>query len=130
METLSQDDILAFVTGSFETCHAYHERRAAFGEATEKLVEDVVTKANGVFLWVRLVMKELLGELAQGATLDELQSVLSELPQDMRLLFRRIWRKIDPKNRRRGSCYLQAMVASSGIIRLDSPLLWIMDGET
>jgi hypothetical protein len=61
------------------------------------LVQEVVGKASGVFLWVRLVVEDLIEGLENGDSDEELFGRLSELPQDLEDLYSRIVQKIPPK---------------------------------
>ena len=47
------------------------------------MIEDIVKKASGVFLWVKFVTDSLLGGLAEGERLEELHAHLEELPPDL-----------------------------------------------
>ena len=62
------------------------------------LVTELVVKARGVFLWVRLVVDEIIEELTDGKTLEELQQLLSEIPEELEDLYTRAIRRV-----RRGS---------------------------
>ncbi|OLE51494.1 MAG: hypothetical protein AUG51_22710 [Acidobacteria bacterium 13_1_20CM_3_53_8] len=54
----------------------------------------VVEKANGVFLWVRLVLNEFLKSSVDGTTLDELHELLSMMPDELEEFYDMIIRKI------------------------------------
>ena len=62
------------------------------------LVTELVVKARGVFLWVRLVVDEIIEGLTDGKTLEELQQLLSEIPEELEDLYIRAIRRV-----RRGS---------------------------
>ena len=62
------------------------------------LVTELVVKARGVFLWVRLVVDEIIEGLTDGKTLEELQQLLSEIPEELEDLYTRAIRRV-----RRGS---------------------------
>ena len=65
-------------------------------EMTNSLVSQVVDKASGVFLWVRLVTKSLGEGLRDGDTLPELQLKLAELPPTLESLYAKMFKKITP----------------------------------
>ncbi|KAH8745854.1 hypothetical protein BGZ57DRAFT_213519 [Hyaloscypha finlandica] len=54
------------------------------------LIENVSTKASGVFLWVILVIQSLLEGLTDGERLSDLQRRLDSLPADLETLFWKI----------------------------------------
>ena len=62
------------------------------------LVTELVVKARGVFLWVRLVVDEIVEGLTDGKTLEELRQLLSEIPEELEDLYTRAIRRV-----RRGS---------------------------
>ena len=58
------------------------------------LVTEIVVKARGVFLWVRLVVDEIIEGLTDGKTLEELQQLLSEIPEELEDLYTRAIRRV------------------------------------
>lgn len=58
-------------------------------KAAERLREKVLVKANGVFMWVVLVVPLLNVEIAAGR-MHDLETALRKLPQDLSELFRQI----------------------------------------
>ncbi len=64
----------------------------------QMLVTELIVKAQGVFLWVRLVVDEIIEGLTDGETLEELQQLLSEIPEELEDLYSRAIRRV-----RRGS---------------------------
>ena len=69
------------------------------------LVTELVVKARGVFLWVRLVVDEIIEGLTDGKTLEELQQLLSEIPEELEDLYTRAIRRV-----RRGSASALAVL--------------------
>lgn len=68
-------------------------------EMTNSLIPQIVDKASGVFLWVRLVTESLGEGLRDGDTLPELQFKLAELPPTLEGLYARMLQKITPAHR-------------------------------
>lgn len=66
-------------------------------KATAPLVNEIVRKANGVFLWVTLVVNEMVEGLCEGDTITELRQLLSEIPQELEDLYTRAIRRIPRK---------------------------------
>ena len=50
-------------------------------EAAAIFVKEIVTKANGVFLWIQLVVKSLLNGLKNRDDISDLRQRLEECPQ-------------------------------------------------
>ncbi|KAH8897965.1 hypothetical protein GQ53DRAFT_837684 [Thozetella sp. PMI_491] len=53
------------------------------------LIPEILEKAEGVFIWVRLVVEELLEGLCDGDTISELRDLLSALPTELGDLYHR-----------------------------------------
>ncbi|KAI1211486.1 uncharacterized protein F4807DRAFT_472944 [Annulohypoxylon truncatum] len=62
------------------------------------IIPKVIDRANGVFLWVKLALHELMNEAAQKNT-DELESSLNSIPSDLQDYYVRTLRRI-PENLR------------------------------
>jgi hypothetical protein len=58
------------------------------------LIEDIVKKASGVFIWVRLAVDELVECFRAGDDLAELRARLSDLPPDLEAFYGRILDRI------------------------------------
>ena len=61
------------------------------------LVDDVVEKADGVFVWVKVVVSLLAVGIEQEAETGDLYSLLADLPKDLEDLYSSILHKIDQK---------------------------------
>jgi hypothetical protein len=59
-----------------------------------ELTSAVVEKAQGVFLWVRLVLNEFLKSAVDGATLNELHEFLSRMPEELEEFYGMILQRI------------------------------------
>ncbi|KAL7931580.1 hypothetical protein V8C35DRAFT_112426 [Trichoderma chlorosporum] len=66
-----------------------HIRRLLKHEAAsgEELIQSAVQKADGVFLWVRLALNEMIQKFDQAAGLASLSAVLQALPAELNELF-------------------------------------------
>ena len=58
------------------------------------LVRDVIEKARGVFLWVKLVIDEMIEGLTEGKTFKELHDLLLEIPEELEDLYVRAIRRV------------------------------------
>lgn len=96
LQDLTYGDIKRYVS-----CELYQnpsfsllrEREEAYAD---QLVENVVSKASGVFLWVRLVVASLLAGIGYGDRVDDLQRRLDLLPPEMELLYDKMLQSLDP----------------------------------
>ena len=57
------------------------------------LIEDIIDKAEGVFLWVKLVNDELIEGLCEGDSIEELRDLLSGIPNELEELYTRALRR-------------------------------------
>lgn len=73
----------------------------------DDLIAFLVDKASGVFLWVRLVVHELLRAARDGATLPELVEKAHQLPRDLDSYFARFIDSIPQEYRKEASQLFQ-----------------------
>jgi hypothetical protein len=98
MQDLTTADMAHFVGVKFEDNRGFLELKKIFPIEASQLINDVVRKANGVFLWVSLVVKALLEALTEGDGLPELQAAVDQLPSDIAQLYDAIWSRISNRN--------------------------------
>lgn len=79
----------------------------AWDEDVELLSREVSKNANGVFLWVRLAIDDLLEGLAEGETLAELYERLQDIPADLKNMFSHVMAKVKSKYRLEASIMLR-----------------------
>lgn len=63
----------------------------------EALIENITTKASGVFLWVVLVVRSLIEGLTDGDRISDLQRRLDVLPDELEQLFRNMLQSLKPE---------------------------------
>lgn len=61
--------------------------------ALSSLIEDIIDKAEGVFLWVKLVNDEFVEGLCEGDSIEELRDLLSGIPNELEELYTRALRR-------------------------------------
>lgn len=81
-------------------------------ESINYIVQEVVHKADGVFLWVTLVVKLLLEAMGDNDGIEELQKRLDALPPDLTSLYRHMMEKMTESHRKDASWYLQMVLRS------------------
>lgn len=94
LEKFTKRDIERFVKDILEkdeTFTAAEQRDHRYGQ----FVQDVIDRAQGVFLWVELVVNRLLKGLGEKNRLDDLQKKLERMPPTLEEYFQRIFDKID-----------------------------------
>ncbi|RSL44255.1 hypothetical protein CEP53_011316 [Fusarium sp. AF-6] len=118
--------LLIFVAGSFEENKAFTEHLALDPESTSQLISHIVTKANGIFQWVSLVVPLLLDHLADGESPSQpidIQQVLQDLPSDLNILYDTIWARVQPENLPMGSSMMQVTKTVEGPVSFLTMLL-------
>ena len=103
MEMLTRKDIELYVGTRLRENLAFAELREEVPTEADALMEGVVEKAKGVFLWVAVVTNALLVGLTDGDTLEDLQNMLDDLPSDLAYLYTSLWEKIKPNYRSDGA---------------------------
>lgn len=126
MQDLTYQDITCYVGAKFNNSRGFTELKEIFPVEASALLSDIVKKAQGVFLWLSLVVKDLLECLTEGDGLPEMREVLDALPSDIDQLYSAIWASI--KHRKvSGSAQLMALLRAAAR-PLDYLTLWLADG--
>ncbi|KAF1344185.1 hypothetical protein BDV97DRAFT_403131 [Delphinella strobiligena] len=107
LQDLTADDIKIYVDDKVER----HPRMANLlmksPASAGNLASAIISKASGVFLWVRLVVESFLEGLTDGDGIEELQKTLDDLPEALEDLFRHTFRKIPQRYRSEASRIFQ-----------------------
>ena len=96
LQDLTYRDISLFVDGRFKRNAAFCKLALREPESAATLVNDIVLKAGGVFLWVRLVVKSLLDGLRNRDSVAILQDRLAIIPRELDDLYTHLLGLIDP----------------------------------
>lgn len=81
------------------------------------IITEIIEKAQGVFLWVFLVVRSLLEGLSNGDTLSLLQDRLRWIPTDLREFFKYMLDSLDPiYNQRVAHFFLAALDSSEPLL--------------
>ncbi|RSL84275.1 hypothetical protein CEP51_003997 [Fusarium floridanum] len=107
MQNLSRRDIEHFVRTEFDNSDAFQELKEVFHDDATLIIEEIIERAQGVFLWVNLVVRNLLSTLVDNPSLADLRRKLSEIPDDIIGLYNAIWRSIPADRQCRSSKILQ-----------------------
>jgi hypothetical protein len=107
LEVLTYDDIRNYVHARLESSDKFQRLKKIYPEASTVIISPIVQKARGVFLWVILVVEELLRGLRDGDSLVKLQRTIEEIPADLDEYFMRMLQSIPLNYRREASALLQ-----------------------
>ena len=92
------------------------------------LVEDIVERSDGVFLWVFLVVRSLRRGMTNRDTVKELQDRLRELPTELEAFFRHIFESTDHVYQKQAArLYRICLVAKCQVSALD--LAWFGEDD-
>ena len=96
LQDLTQGDISHFVQDRLY-CHPYmgHLSKHHTSEVS-LLVSEIVSKASGVFLWVKLVVRSLIRGLSDYNQISDLYKRVRYLPEDLEALYAHMLKHTDP----------------------------------
>jgi GTPase SAR1 family protein len=89
MQDFNYQDINAYINDVFENDNNYQELEDK-DTLGQELIQEIITAANGVFLWVVLVVRSLQDGLLEADSITRLQQRLRKLPTNLEELFERI----------------------------------------
>ncbi|KDN67254.1 hypothetical protein CSUB01_10266 [Colletotrichum sublineola] len=116
---LTHDDVVRYVNEKLD----HHPRMVQLAlqepNKTRGLVEEIVEAAQGVFLWVTLVVRSLLEGLQNHDEIGALTERLRELPTDLEDLFRVMLQKVPRRYRGNMSNIFQILRSHSEILSTD-----------
>jgi hypothetical protein len=112
LEDLTYSDIKEYVTSKFHEDPNFAQLQRREAVFAGQLIEDIVKKASGVFLWVHLVVASLLAGMGYGDRVSDLQRRLDLLPPDLENLYEKILNDLDPFYFEHAVQYFQIMRSS------------------
>jgi hypothetical protein len=121
LQDLTFRDIQAYVADKLYANEHNNWLKLADKSFAEGLVEEIAQKAEGVFLWVMLVVRSLLNGLMNRDGVVILQERLYSMPSDLEEFYDFMLSSMEPRYRQQGS-RLQQLVARSVEIQNDDPL--------
>ena len=77
----TKEDIKKFATDRLGGCNR---------DNTDLILDEITDKAEGVFLWVKLVLDELWQPLCDGRPIEDVRSLLSDLPTNLPEFYKRM----------------------------------------
>ena len=89
-------DIKRYIHGQIESSLATEDAGQDITEL-HGLANEIANKANGMFIWVRIVVEELIERLVDGYTLDHLREILAGIPEELQGLYHRVLSRIKPQ---------------------------------
>ncbi|KAI0099416.1 hypothetical protein F4814DRAFT_113707 [Daldinia grandis] len=95
LQDLTMSDIETYVRDHLESHSRFKQLSIRNESAAQGLVDKITTRAQGVFLWVYLVVKSMIRGLINADSMKDLHRRLDDLPQQLEDFFDRILASID-----------------------------------
>ncbi|KAH8761434.1 hypothetical protein F5882DRAFT_467834 [Hyaloscypha sp. PMI_1271] len=115
LHLLTQNDIIKMTKSSLDSHRRFRESTS---QDQEDLIHRIVTQAQGVFLWVALVLNEIhkeLNSLLPGRPLQILLDLLETIPEDLAEFLGQILRSISKRNREEAWTILTIAIATNDL---------------
>jgi hypothetical protein len=95
LEDLTYPDIQYYISSELSSNLGFVALQRGDPDFTSSIIDNVSTKASGVFLWVVLVVQSLLEGFTDGERLSDLQRRLDSIPADLETLIWKILKSVD-----------------------------------
>lgn len=97
LQDLTHEDITRYVYSSFEDNARWKAVATREPRKSLALLDEIIGKADGVFLWVKLVITSLIKGLNNRDEIFDLQKSLDVLPEDLEKLYMHMLKRIEPE---------------------------------
>ncbi|KAI0188944.1 hypothetical protein EV127DRAFT_512657 [Xylaria flabelliformis] len=125
LDKLTAGDVRLYVQDNLDSSPAFREYKATLPQQTDEFLEMIITKAEGVFLWVYVVIRHVLEAFSEGDRWDEIYDMVNGLSDDLSKLYQSIWSTIKPDYIGQSSRLFRIHRAYIGSI--DVNILWLAD---
>jgi hypothetical protein len=95
LQDLTSGDISRYVDDKLSEAPRFRQLQAADEDLAQSLISEITTKAQGVFLWVYLVVRSLLRGFTNEDEISDLQNRLAELPSELEEYFHRMFSTLE-----------------------------------
>ncbi|KAJ8128692.1 hypothetical protein O1611_g4941 [Lasiodiplodia mahajangana] len=122
LQDLTKRDIARYVHDTVGSHTYLHQLVQAEASEASSLLNELISKASGVFLWVVLASRSLLDGFAAFDRVAELKSRIDELPPELEDLFRHMLEKVEKRYRIQSVkilrlAYYNRAILNSGLIQ-------------
>ena len=122
LQDLTHKDVQRYVDDKFQDVPQLASMISENGYEMNKLKEEIVAKAEGVFLWVKLAVKDQIRGLRNDDSPEQLQERLTCLPSEIEGIYLRMLLQIDKPYRQQASCFLRMALYEPGLSLLKHAL--------
>ena len=92
----TRDDVQWYARRQIDSSILYRDIDQDMSEL-HQLPSEITQRANGVFIWVRIVIEELIERFIDGSTISQLREILSAMPEELKDLYQRAVSKVKPE---------------------------------
>lgn len=114
LEDLTYPDIVDYISARFSGNSGFDMLQRQEPQFALTLIENIAKKSFGVFLWVTLVVKSLLGGLSNRDHISDLQRRLDDLPGDLEHFYEKMLDSIDTFYAQQAGRIFGLMAAAKG----------------
>ena len=107
MQDLTKRDMARFVQNKLGESMAFRDLAKVYPEGADEIRNKIIKRAEGVFLWVSLVVHSLLQAVPRNLSPTLLLEELDQIPSDVMGLYDSIWARIPPESLECASKILQ-----------------------
>ncbi|KAH7243062.1 hypothetical protein B0J15DRAFT_528807 [Fusarium solani] len=118
LQDLTKRDIQQYIATTFRESPAFLDLEQRDPRHAKSLLSEIARKAEGVFLWVRLVVKSLLVGMANGDGIRELRERLERTPSNLENMFKKMLASMESSYLEHASQLFQIHRASQGPLSL------------
>lgn len=122
LQDLTSKDIQRYVNDKFQAVPQLKSMTLGNGYEMDNLINQVVNRADGVFLWVSLAVKDQIRGLRNDDSPEQLQERLANLPDEIEGIYIRMLHRIDKPYRQEASCFLRMAILVPGMSVLNHAL--------
>jgi len=112
LQDLTKNDIRLYIKDNLEQDARFRELRRRDQQGADNLAQQIQSKAQGVFLWVYLVVRSLIRGLINSDRIEDLHRRLNELPTELEKYFELMLDNIEPTYRRQTARVFRVMLNS------------------
>lgn len=115
LQDLTAIDIRNYAAAAVQDLMRLRNEDEIDASLANRLEKTLIRKAEGVFLWLKLVAASLRRGLERGDSWDDLQKRLEELPTDISKLYSEMWMRLNANTktyRQAGAHYLNLIIHS------------------
>lgn len=122
LQDLTYKDIQRYVNDKFQAVPRLKSMTLEDKYQINKVKEEIVTRSEGVFLWVSLAVKDQIRGLRNDDSPEQLQERLADLPNEIEGIYVRMLHQIDKPYRQEASCFLKMALHRPRMSVLDHAL--------